>query len=133
MVISRTTLGRSVTGLAALGYFATAWIHATGFHSITALAAEGPDEMAALTPALWLAFSLDLVVLGLVIVVAALRRGGPARAVIAVAALCPLGAAVLQLRYIGFIPPTAMLLTIGTMALVAALVTPGRPLRDMVA
>lgn len=80
-------------GLAALGYFGTAWIHSTGFDSVTALATEGPEEMAGLGPALWLAFSLDLIVLGLIILGAALRRGGAARAVIAVAALCPLGAA----------------------------------------
>lgn len=127
---SRTIIGRLVTGLAALGYFATAWIHSTGFDSITALAAEGPEEMAGLAPALWLAFSLDLIVLGLVIVGAALRRDGPVRPVIAVAALCPFGAAALQLRYIGFIPPTGILLTIGTLALLGALLTPGRPVRS---
>lgn len=128
-MISRTAVGRYIAAVAALGYFATAWIHSTGFDSITALAADGPEELAALVPALWLAFSLDLVVLGLVIVAAALRPGGSARVVTAVAALCPFGAAALQLRYIGFIPPTAILLTIGTLAAVAAGVMPGRVVR----
>jgi len=126
MFRSRYTVGRAVTGVAAAGFLATALIHSTGFHSVAALALEGPAELAALMPALWLVFSFDLVVLGLILAVAAFRPSATSRWMAGIASLCPLGAAGLQLWYIGFIPPTAILLAIGVLAASAALVLPRR-------
>jgi hypothetical protein len=40
--------------------------------------------------------------------------------VLAVAALTPLGAAGLQMRFLGFIPPTALLIALGSITLTAA-------------
>lgn len=121
----RHAMGRVLAGLAALVYIATAWLHSTGFDAVTRLAREGPSDLAALMPALWLVFSLDLVVVGLVIAVVTWRPSGAGRLVVAIAALCPLGAAGLQLRFLGFIPPTAVLLADGALALVAAVTMRG--------
>lgn len=124
---SRYAFGPGLTAVAALGYVVTAWIHSTGFDGVTALAAEGPEEMVLLMPALWLAFSLDLIVLALILALSAFRPARRMKWVVGIAAFCPLGAAALQVRYIGFIPPTAILLTIGTLAVAAAVVMDPRP------
>jgi hypothetical protein len=125
--MTRARLGSILAALAAVGYLATAWLHSTGYDSVTELAAAGPSDLAALAPALWLVFSLDLVILGLIVAVTAWRPTGPARLVLLVAAFGPLGAAALQLRYLGFIPPTAILLVLGALTLVAAAVTEAHP------
>jgi len=114
--MSRKKLATLTTVLTGLGFFATAGIHLTGLDSIRALAAQGPSDLEALAPALWISFSLDLVVLGLILLVVAIRPIGPARLVVAICGLAPLGAACLQLCYLGFIPPTAILLTIAVLA-----------------
>lgn len=120
----RRRLGRALTLAAALSFVATAGIHLTGYDSVTALASEGPADLAALVPALWLAFSLDLAVIGLILGVVAIRLAAGGRLILVVAALCPLGAAGLQLRFLGFIPPTAILLAVAGLTLVAAGVRP---------
>jgi hypothetical protein len=117
-------MGSLLVGLAAAGFFATAAIHSTGYDSVTALAAQGPEDMQALMPALWLAFSFDLIVIGLILGVVAFRPARSSRLIVAVAALCPLGAVALQLRFIGFILPTAILLVLSTLTLTAASVIP---------
>ncbi|KPK55692.1 MAG: hypothetical protein AMS21_13370 [Gemmatimonas sp. SG8_38_2] len=106
------------------GYVTTARIHSTGFDSVTRLARGGPANLTGLMLALWLAFSLDLIVMGLVIAAAAWRPDRLGRIVVGIAALCPFGAAGLQLRFIGFVPPTAILLAIGLLAACAAAVLP---------
>jgi hypothetical protein len=111
--------------VAAVGYLATAWLHGTGFGPVTAAAALGPPELAALVPALWLSFSLDLVVLGLIAAVVAWRPSAAGRLVLAVAALTPLGAAGLQMRFLGFIPPTGLLIALGSITLTAATLLTG--------
>ncbi len=120
-------MGSLLVGLAAAGFFATAAIHCTGYDSVTALAAQGPEDMQALMPALWLAFSFDLIVIGLILGVVAFRPARSSRLIVAVAALCPLGAVALQLRFIGFILPTAILLVLSTLTLTAASVIPANP------
>lgn len=120
MLTKRVRAGRVLAGLAALGCFATAALHSTGYPSIARLATGLPGMMGAAMPAVWLGFSLDLTVIGAVIGLLAIRPGPGARLILGVAALCPLGAAGLQLRFIGFITPTAILLTLGFMTLTAA-------------
>jgi hypothetical protein len=125
--MNRKTMGSLLVGLAAAGFFATAAIHSTGYASVAALAAQGPTDMQALMPALWLAFSFDLIVIGLILGVVAFRPARSSRLIVAVAALCPLGAVALQLRFIGFILPTAILLVLSTLTLTAASVIPASP------
>jgi len=127
MFRTRYAIGRAVTGAAAAGFIATAWIHSTGFDSVRALALDGPGELTVLMPALWLAFSFDLVVLGLILAVQAFRPSPTSRWVAGIASVCPFGAAGLQLGFIGFIPPTAILLLAGTLAATAALIMPRGP------
>lgn len=112
---------RVLAGIAAAGFFATAALHATGHGAVTAMAAE-TQSLAALVPALWLGFSADLVVLGLIVAAVAWRPIPGGRAVLAIASLAPLAAAGLQVRYLGFIPPTLLLLALGLLTLVAGAV-----------
>jgi cell division protein FtsW (lipid II flippase) len=135
--MTRNRMSSLLVGLAAAGFFATAAIHSTGYDSVTALAAQGPADVQALMPALWLAFSFDLIVIGLILGVVAFRPARSTRLVVAVAALCPLCVAALQIRYIGFIVPTAILLGLSALTLIAASVIPSNPdsskerMRDM--
>ena len=122
--MTRRGIGTGLTAAAAVAFVATAAIHATGYDSVTALAAEGPADLATLVPALWLAFSVDLAVIGLMLGVVALRVAAGARLILVLAALCPLGAAGLQMRFLGFIAPTAILLFVAALTLVAAGVRP---------
>jgi hypothetical protein len=71
-------------------------------------------------PALWLVFSSDLVVLGLIVGALALRPSEVARPILTIAALCPIIAAGLQLWFIGFVPPTALLIALGVLTLLSA-------------
>jgi len=121
--MTRRGFGTGLTIAAAVAYLATAGLHATGYDSVTALAGQTTGDLATLVPMLWLGFSADLVVLALVIGAVALSPVG-GRLVLACAALCPLGAAVLQMRFVGFIPPTAILLAVTALTLAAAAVRP---------
>jgi len=91
------------------------------------MAAQAPERVRSLLPILWLALSFDFTVVGLIVAVLALRPGGPARIILAVAAICPFAAAGLQIRFIGFVPPTAILLGVGVVTLVAAIILPSTP------
>jgi len=125
--VSRKKVASILTGVTALGYLATAALHSTGHEFIAAQAEQAPPDLRALAPALWLMFSLDLTVLGLILGVIAFNSAtGGARYVVVIAGLCPLGAAVLQLIYLGFIPPTALLLAIAALSFVSAALMPGR-------
>ena len=122
--MTRAQLGSLLTGLAGAGFLGTAALHGTGYDSVTQLAAQGPAELQALMPALWVAFSLDLVVIGLILAVVARRPIPRDRLLLAVAAFSPVGAALLQIRFLGFIPPSAILLALGAFTLTAAVVVP---------
>lgn len=122
--MTRQTAGSIIAGIAAVGFLATAGLHATGYSMVADLAKQAPAEFRALAPALWLAFSFDLAIVGLIIGVVALRPSGVGRVVLLIAGMCPIGAAGLQLIFLGFIPPTALLLGIGALSLMAAGVLP---------
>jgi hypothetical protein len=124
--MTRGRVARLLTGLAALGFLGTAGLHSTGYDSIVRLASDVPGVMGQVMPALWLVFSFDLTVLGLIVGVLALRPGDVARPILMIAALCPLGAAGLQIRFIGFVPPTALLITLGVLTLASAATWPPR-------
>lgn len=122
--MTRHDLGRSLAALAALGFLATAGLHSTGYDAVTRLAADVPSDLGPVMPALWLMFSIDLVIIGLIVAIVAYRPAPAARIMLVVAALSPLAAAGLQLRFIGFVPPTAILLAVGAVTLGAAAVLP---------
>lgn len=120
--MTRQRWARILAGLTALGFVGTAALHATGYRSVVGLAEEVPGIMGDVMPALWLVFSSDLTVLGLIVGVLALRPRDVARPILVIAALCPLAAAGLQLRSIGFVPPTGILIAVGLLAWASAAV-----------
>ncbi len=113
-----------LAGLSSLGFLGTALLHGTGYDSIVRLANDVPGPIGRLMPGLWLVFSFDLTVLGLILAVLVLRPGDAARPVLVIAALCPLAAAGLQLWLIGFVPPTALLIAVGTLTLASGITWP---------
>ena len=123
--VRRHRAGMVLTWIAAAGFLATAALHGSGYGPVNRLAEDGPAGLRALVPALWLAFSGDLVVLGLIVGAVACRPSTVGRIILVIASLCPAGVAALQLRFLGFVPPTAILLALGALTMVAAAVLPG--------
>ena len=122
--MTRHRRARLLTGLSALGFLGTAWLHSTGYDSVVRVASDVPGMMGQIMPGLWLIFSFDLTTLGLILGVLALRPAEVARPILVIAALCPLAAAGLQVRFIGFVPPTALLLSVGVLTLLSAVAWP---------
>jgi hypothetical protein len=118
--MTRSDTGGILAGIAAIGYLGTALLHSTGYSSVAKLATEVPSDLGPLIPALWLVFSLDLAVLGVIVGVVAWRRPQAGWLILVIASLQPLGAASLQLRWIGFVPPTAILLAVAAVTLAAS-------------
>jgi hypothetical protein len=117
--MSRDRIGSGLLLVAGLGFLITAGLHLTGFDSVLRLVSDVPDDLKALGPALWLSFSLDYVVLGLVLL-AAWLGATPSRLVVAAVAIAPIGAAWLQVQFLGFIPPTVILIVLGVLTFAAA-------------
>ena len=124
--MNRSKAARWLTLISAVGFVATAALHGSAYGAINRLAEDGSPDIQTLMPALWLVFSVDLIVLGLILAVVALVPVGGARYIVAIASLCPLGAAVLQLLFFGFVPPTAILLGLSAITSVAAVLNPKR-------
>ena len=124
--MTRRRIGTALTAAAAISFVVTAGIHITGYDSVSALAREGPADLASLVPALWLVFAFDLVIIGLIVGVVAIGGATGGRLIMVLAALCPLGAAGLQICFLGFIPPTAILVTVAALTLMAAGMRPAR-------
>jgi hypothetical protein len=122
--MTRSRVARLLAWLASFGFLGTAVLHSTGYGAVSRLAPEVPGVMGQVTPALWIVFSVDLAVLGLIVGVLASRKNDVARAILVIAAVCPLAAAGLQIRFIGFIPPTALLIGLGVLAVAAAAAWP---------
>ena len=122
--MTRQRLGGVLTGIAAAGFLATAAFHTTGYSSVVNAAALAPGRVRALLPMLWLVISFDFAVLGMIVAVVAFRPEGPARSILSVAALSPFAAAGLQIRFFGFILPTAILIVVGVLTLICAIVLP---------
>jgi hypothetical protein len=104
------TKQRVATVTAAIGaglLFATAGLHLSAY---SAVVSQAPTDLQPLVAALWVAVGATLII-GAILAVAVtplfiVRR----RVLLAIAALAPLSIAVLQIAYLGFLPPTALLL-----------------------
>ena len=116
-----TNVGVTLTWLTAVVFIATAAIHLSGFPEIQALARETGGDVADLMPPLWLFFSIDLVILGTVAGVMARTPTATHGVILCLLGLVPAAAAVLQIGYIGFIPPTAILFFDTLVAIAAGL------------
>ncbi len=119
--MTRQRVGSTLCLLTAVLLLATAAFHHTGFRYVSRLAGDAAPELRPLVPPLWLAFSASLVVLALIAAIAARRPAPGGRAILLIIALFPAAAAALQVRYLGFIPPTAILLVDAAVAIAAAL------------
>lgn len=122
--MTRQRAAQILAGTAAVGFFVGAGLHTSGYASVILLAQQGPAGLASLVSALWLAFTAGMVVLGMIVTLVALGRVGGACAVLLCAAGFPLATAVLQMRFLGFIPPVAILSTIGALSIAAAVALP---------
>jgi hypothetical protein len=96
--------------------FATAGFHFSGYGPVVA---QAPADLRPLVAALWVACGASLLISGLLTVAVTplfiVRR----RALLGIAAAIPLSIALLQIVYLGFLSPTALLL-LDTLVLVAA-------------
>ena len=118
--MTRPRLATIVSRASALGFFLVAALHGSAYGRIMVMAAPAPETLRRVVSVLWLSGSADLVAFGLV--VAAMVRGPEAvgALVIALCALCPLAVAGLQVVFLGFVPPTAMLLALAALTFWAA-------------
>ncbi len=113
-----------IAGIAAIGLLGTAPLHSAGYSSVVRASAQAPEMVRGLLPMPWLQIGFDFAVLGILVGVVAFRPGGPARIILVVAAICPLATAGPQIRFIGFIPPTAILIGVGIVTLIGAMIAP---------
>ena len=118
--LRRQAIARWLTWGSSVGFLGTAALHASGYPSVLKASEDVPGSFGALMPMLWLVFSSDLVILGLIIGVLASRPSPIGRPVLTLAALCPLVVAAMQLLSIGFVPPTALLIGVGVLTLASA-------------
>jgi len=125
--LTRHKFARGLTGLSAAGFFIAAMLHTSGYQSVTLLAQQGPRGLGGLVSALWLAFSAAMIILGLIVAILAREPVGGARAILVLAACLPLATAMLQLRFLGFIPPVAILGTIALVTFAGAVASPRSP------
>lgn len=96
--------------------FGTAGFHLSASSSVTA---EAPADLQPLMAALWVAAGVSLILSALLVVAVTPMFIVRRRALLAIAALTPLSIAILQVVYLGFLAPTALLL-LDTAVLVAA-------------
>lgn len=96
--------------------FASAALH---FNALGFIAAQATPEIRPLLSALWIACGTSLMIAGLLTVAVTPLFVVRRRALLAVAALVPLSIAVLQVVYLGFMSPTALLLLDTALLLVA--------------
>lgn len=118
--MNRQKIARGLTALSAAGFFVAAVLHTSGYQSVAFLAQQGPTGLGALVSALWLAFSAAMITLGLIVAILARGQVAEARAILVLAACFPLATAALQLRFLGFIPPVAILATIALITFAGA-------------
>jgi hypothetical protein len=117
--MKRRTIGSALAWLTSALFIATAAIHHTGFSGVSALATETGGDVAILMPMLWLFFSIELVILGAIAAMIARKPSADHGTILMLLAFVPAAAAALQLVYIGFIPPTAILIFDALVAIAA--------------
>ena len=96
--------------------FATAGFHFSAYGSVIA---QTPADIRPLMAALWVAGGVSLILSALLVVAVTPMFIVRRRALLAIAALTPLSIAILQVVYLGFLPPTALLF-LDTAVLLAA-------------
>ena len=128
--MTRSRIASLVLYATAVCLVATGVLHLSGFGQINALAQATTADVRALLPLLWISFGVDLIATGAIVALVGLENSNGGRYVLFAAALCPWGAAVLQVIYLGFIGPTAVLVLDGALAMVAAIMREPRRRRS---
>jgi len=130
--MNRLRAANFLIGTTAILLIVSGALHLSVFSgSISPLAQSAtPEDIRAILPASWLAFGIDLIVLGLVVAAIGIENATGGRYALAAIALAPLGAAALQLVYFGFIAPTALLLLDGVLAMACAWIREPRKRRS---
>ena len=123
--MTRPRLAAIVSWVSACGFFLTAGLHGSAYGQIMRRAETAPETARGILAVLWLSAAVDLVIFGLVILAMARSSGTVAAAVIALAAVSPLAVAAMQVAFLGFVPPTAILLALGALTLWAAALKKG--------
>ena len=115
------TKDRAATLSASLGVallFGTTVLHMMGYTSVVSRA---PADLQPIVGAAWVAGGVSLILAALLAIAATPLFVVRRRAFLAIAALTPLSLAVLQIAYLGFIPPTALLLVDAALLLAAGM------------
>jgi len=116
--MTRERLATITSSVGAGLLFATAGFHMSAYGPVTA---QAPADIRPLLAGLWVATGISLMLAALLVIAVAPIRAYRRRAILLIAALTPFAIAVIQLIYIGFIPPTASLL-LDTVVIVGAAV-----------
>jgi len=125
-MMNRFNTARVLAGTSALGFFLAAGLHTSGYRQVVLRAQQGVGGSPLEVAALWLAFAAALLLFGMMVALVALRRvtGVGGRWVLALAGCFPLITVLLQLRFLGFIPPVVILSAVAAVTFAAALVWP---------
>ncbi len=109
-----------LTIIAGVLFIATGLMHGFGLTWATGLAAQGPRDLAAVMPTLWLGTTAAMVTLGIMLLAIG-RTPGPSNRVLAgLAALVPLANAGLLIAGAGDSPPVYIFAVVGLVTLAAA-------------
>ena len=122
--MTRHRIAQVLAGVSAFGFFLAAGLHTAGYRQVVLQAEQGFSGLGSLVAALWLAFDAAMVVLGGIVTVVALGRVARARWVLTLAGSFPFVTVLLQLHFLGFTRPTAILSTIAAVSFGAAIVCP---------
>ena len=107
----------SVTAAIGAGLlFATAGFHLSVYSSVVG---QTPTDLQPLVAAVWVAVGASLIIAALLAIAATPLFTVRRRALLAIAALTPISIAAVQIAYLGFLPPTALLLLDAAVLLVA--------------
>jgi hypothetical protein len=122
--MTRYKAAQVLAGVSAFGFFVAAALHTSGYRQVVLQAQQGFSGLAPLVSALWLVFAAAMVVLGLMVTLVAFGRVIGGRSILALAGCFPLVTVVLQLHFLGFSPPVAILSTLAAVSFGAAIAFP---------
>jgi len=118
MISRRFAEGTAYSGAGLL--IGTVVWHLTAYASVTTMATDASSALRPITATLWVHVALALLLSAALVLVVARVGASNRTVVLGIAALNPLAGAALQLFYVGFIPPTALLLADGLVILIGA-------------
>jgi hypothetical protein len=132
MRMDRSKIANLLIGATAVMLVVTGVLHSAAYGQVSRMAGSvGSADVQALLPLLWTVFGIDLIGLGVVVAVVGLENSNGGRWVLFASAICPIGAAIGQMVFLGFEPPTALLLLNGALAIAAGTMREPRRRRAM--